>query len=225
MLIKIALLALLAQGSFAQGVSGNGNLTVSFFADDQEECPANDTSQGITLTTSTVPYGYTCFNVTDIFSQPNKTGFQNATQEVHNINQPNGIYWLLQNQENFDPQSNYSSVWYEQVNKTGEAVAGREGSWVLFFYPFPNCEQVGGDGLNEDEYPWFETSCQTMPGGQCRTVPHPIKSFAILSAAGYNQVHKPCETWAFKGAATSLKQPSLQLIAVLASLLVIFLVP
>ncbi|KPM45202.1 hypothetical protein AK830_g1309 [Neonectria ditissima] len=208
MFTKISLIALLSLRAYAQGARGNGNLTIAFFANDQQgSCDSNDTSDGLVLTTSSIPTGYTCFNLTDIFSQSNDTGFQNATSTVYDRNgeiiQPNGIDWLLQNRDSFDSKTNYSRVWYEQVNRTGDVEAGEEASWVFYIYAFPDCQQIAdGDNVDQDDYPWFETSCQTDNGGQCQMVPYSIKSFAINSAADYNNRHGQCEEWAYKGAAS-----------------------
>lgn len=201
---------------------------MAFFADDREaSCQANDTSQGLVLTTSTLPNSYTCFNLTDIFSQNNDTGFQDSQSQIsHPPDErihPNGIHWLLRNRDSFDRQANYSRVWYEQVNQTGEAKAGEDAPWVFYIYAFPDCEQTAGDDVEYDQNPWFETSCQTEAGGQCRTVPNPIRSFAIHSAREYNIGHGGCETWAFLGGATNLGDKALQLAVVSASAAALFL--
>ncbi|KAK7425870.1 hypothetical protein QQZ08_007584 [Neonectria magnoliae] len=204
---QLSLIALFSLRAYAQAARGNGNITVAFFADDQQDsCDSNDTSDSLVLTTSSIPTGFTCFNLTDIFSRSNDTGFQNATSPVYDsdgdVIQPNGIDWLLQNRGSFDSKTNYSRVWYEQVNRTGDVEAGEDASWVFYIYAFPDCQQiVDGDNVDEDDYPWFETSCQTEDGGQCQTVPYSIKSFAINTAADYNKNHGQCEAWAYQGAA------------------------
>lgn len=201
---------------------------MSFFAEDQESsCQASDISQGLVLTTSSLPSSYTCFNLTDIFSQSNDTGFQNGSQPIYDYNgdllEPNGVSWQLQNQDVFDSKANYSRVWYEQMNQTGDIKAGKDAPWVLYIYAFPDCEQVGGDDFDQDDYPWFETSCQTEPEGECQEVPYPIKSFAILSAAGYNGNHGGCETWAYMGAAATIGHGVWRWVAASASMTALFL--
>ena len=208
----------------------NRNITVTFFGDDEEaSCQANDTSRGLILTSSSVPSAFTCFNLTDTFSQSNDTGFQNATQRIYDehgdIIQPNGIDWLLQNGDMFDSKTNYSRVWYEQFNQTGKKEAGEPAPWVFYVYAFPDCQQVGGDDFDEDQYPWFETSCQTKVGGQCQTLPYSIKSFGIHSSVEYNARHGRCEAWAYKGAAARLSLRLLLLVAVSASVTTFILVP
>ncbi|KAJ3546616.1 hypothetical protein NM208_g1921 [Fusarium decemcellulare] len=192
--------------------SDNGNLTVAFFANEEESsCQANDTSKGLVLTTSSIPTGFTCFNVKDIFSQSNDTGFQNATQRIYDSNwnllEPNGIHWLLRNRDDFDSKANYSRTLYEQVNETGEIAAGEAATWVFYIYAFEDCAQVGGEEYEYEDYPWVETSCQTKEGGQCQTLPYSIKSFGINSATEYNHAHGQCEIWALMGASTRLNRP------------------
>lgn len=203
---------------------------MAFFANDQEgSCKDSDTSNALVLTTSSVPRAYTCFNVTDIFSQSNNSGFQNDTSLIWDHgpdpveHHPPGIAWLLQNQDAFDSKANYTRVWYEQVNQTGEIKAGEDGAWVFYTYAFPDCEQVGGDDFELADYPWFETSCQTESGGQCQTVPSPIKSFAIASAAQYNSAQN-CEEWAYLGAAARLDCGAAMIAALAAGVAACFVV-
>lgn len=198
---------------------------MAFFADSKKApCQANDTSQGLVLTTSTIPSSFTCFNLTDIFSQTNDTGFRNATQRFYNVPQPNGIDWLLRNRDAYDANSNYSHVWYEQVNIAEKAGEGKEALLVFGIYAFPNCRQTGGAGFDPEQYPWFETSCQTKYGGQCRTVPYPIRSFGIWSSKQYDLNHGGCETWARMGAAAGLGHGALGWAAASACITVLALI-
>ncbi|KAJ4154182.1 hypothetical protein LMH87_010642 [Akanthomyces muscarius] len=190
--------------------AGHGNLTIALFADSQgDSCKANDISNTISLTTSSVPVVYTCFNVSDIFSQGNSTGFQNSTSNIYDghgdIEQPNGIAWFLQNQNLYDAKANYSRVWYSQAN-TSEIKEGKDAPWVFYTYAFPNCRQLGEGHPEKGADPWFETSCQTKKDGQCRSTPGPVVSFAINRADSYNEGHGGCETWARLGAATRFGQ-------------------
>lgn len=159
----------------------------------------------MTLTTRTVPISYTCFNVADLFSQSNSTGFQSVTQPIYDNNhqplEPNGISWTLTNQENYDANANYSSVWYHQQNLT-DPEEGARSRWVLFTYAFEDCDQIGAD-LEPDDYddwPWFKVSCQTDEDGECHTTPRPIRSFAINKAYVYEDDEDRCMAWAKQGA-------------------------
>ena len=198
---------------------------MSFFADSKKApCEANDTSQGLVLTTATIPASFTCFNLSDIFSQTNDTGFQNDTQHIYNVPQPNGISWLLQNRDAYDAAANYSHVWYDQVNISGKTGEGKEAQWVFAVYAFPDCRQVGGKGHDQNQYPWFETSCQTKSGGQCRTVPYPIRSFGIWSSLQYNLNHGGCQTWARMGAAAGFGQDAFRWAVVSVCVIAFFLI-
>lgn len=189
---------------------------MAFFADDGDSCQ-DDPSQGISLTTGTIPYDYTCFNLSGIFSQSLDSGHQNASDNLHgegtlsSDGEGNGISWWLHNQGSFDSNANYSGVWYEQVNLTGEIKAGEDARWAFYIYPLDDCEQIalGADQDDLYKYPWFETSCQTEKGGQCQTVPYSIRSFAIANSQLYYEDLGPCDEWALLGETTRRKVPVL----------------
>ncbi|KAF5006181.1 hypothetical protein FDECE_7422 [Fusarium decemcellulare] len=212
MLLNLSLILSLLCVASAKDVGGAGNLTVAFFTDDQEEsCTAKDTSEGLILTTSSIPTELTCFNLTDIFSQSNDIGFQEALEPLED--KSSGVDWLLQNRDDFDSKANYSQIRYELLNKTTEDESGEVAAWVLYVYAFPNCQQIiNGDNVDADDYPWFESSCQTQEGGECQGVSYPIKSFAIVST---NREGK-CEAWAKQGSATKFSGRVLPLVSTLA---------
>ena len=118
---------------------------MALFDDSQgDSCGANDISNAIALTTSSVPVSTTCFNVSDIFSRSNNstTGFQNGAPHYHDVgDQRNGVAWLLQNQHLYDSKANYSCVWYSQSNSS-KVEPGKAGKWVFYTYALPNCEQL-----------------------------------------------------------------------------------
>ena len=188
-------------------------MTVAFFPEDQRDtCNALDISKAISLSTATEPIGNTCFNVSDIFSQSNKTGFQNSEQTIydgsHNPIQPNGVAFTLNNLDNYDSQANYSNVWYHQQAIT-DPEEGEPARWVLYTYAFDDCRQVVAGVEDSSEYPWFEVSCQTGADGECHTTPRPIRSFAIFRSwasrhADDEDENDICKTCAERGAATSL---------------------
>ncbi|KAF4468341.1 hypothetical protein FALBO_4776 [Fusarium albosuccineum] len=208
MLLNLSLILFLLCVTSAKDVGGAGNLTVAFFTDGQEEsCTAKDTSKGLILTTPTIPTELTCFNLTDVFSQSNDTGFQEALEPLED--KSSGVNWLLQNRDDFDSKANYSQI-------RGEVAA-----WVLYVYAFPNCQQiVNGDNVDADDYPWFESSCQTHEGGECQGVSYPTKSFAIVST---NKEGK-CEAWATQGSATKFSGRVLPLVSTLTAVAVLLLV-
>ncbi|KAF4460545.1 hypothetical protein FALBO_12669 [Fusarium albosuccineum] len=151
-------LPLLCLGASAQDLGGGGNLTIAFFGDSLEDsCQSNDTSKGLVLTTDSIPTSYTCFNVSDIFSQSDEVGFQNGTMPVREgddqLVEPNGVHWLLEKADNYSSKTNYSRVWYEQTSPEG---AREDGSWVFYVYAFKDCEQiVDGDNIDSNQFPWF----------------------------------------------------------------------
>ncbi|KAI8716568.1 hypothetical protein NCS52_00950900 [Fusarium sp. LHS14.1] len=204
----------------AKDVGGAGNLTVAFFTNDQQEsCQAKDTSKGIILTTSSIPTELTCFNLTDTFSQSNDIGFQEALEPLED--QSSGVNWLLQNRDDFDSKANYSQIRYELLNKTTEDESGKVSTWSLYVYAFANCQQiVDGDNADADDFPWFESTCQTEKGGECQGVPYPIKSFAIVSTNKEGE----CEAWAKQGSAARVGGRVLPLVFTLVTVAALFLV-
>ncbi|KAG4431472.1 hypothetical protein IFR05_013044 [Cadophora sp. M221] len=118
---------------------------------------------------------------------------------------PLEIDYLLSNQAAYNPSTNYTRVHYTQVNQTGEIKASAAGRWVFYTYPFLDCAQVGGDDFKMEEYPWFETSCQTGVEGECRDVVKSVRSFAIGPAERYDRGHGQCEVWAELGGAGMLE--------------------
>ncbi|EEU43454.1 uncharacterized protein NECHADRAFT_82763 [Fusarium vanettenii 77-13-4] len=220
MISTLSLIFSLLLFASAKNVGGAGNLTVAFFTDDQEEsCQAKDTSKGIFFTTSSIPTELTCFNLTDMFSQSNDTGFQEALEPLED--RSSGINWLLQNRDDFDSKANYSQIRYELLNKTTEDESGKVSAWSLYVYAFANCQQiVDGDNVDADDFPWFESTCQTEKGGECQGVPYPIKSFAIVST---NKEGK-CEAWAKQGSAARVGGKVLLLVSTFVTVAALFLV-
>ncbi|KAJ4168841.1 hypothetical protein NW754_010773 [Fusarium falciforme] len=220
MLLTLSLISSLLFFASVKEVGGAGNLAVAFFTNDQEEsCQAKDTSRGIILTTSSIPTELTCFNLSDIFSQSNDTGFQEALEPLED--RPSGVNRLLQNRHDFDSKANYSQIRYELLNKTTEDESGKVSAWSLYVYAFSNCQQVvDGDNVDADDFPWFESICQTEKGGECQGVPYPIKSFAIVSTNEEGE----CEAWAKQGSATKVDGRVLPLVSTLVTVAALFLV-
>lgn len=197
-------------------ISSNTNFTVAFFSnEDSTSCDSADTSKGIVLTTRTVPASFTCFNVSDVFSQSNITGFANSSTPIYpeDRDHPNGVDWFISNLDNYDSNANYTNMWYEQNGANGKIEEGVNGRWVLWTYQFEDCQQLGEEPFDYSKNPWFETSCQTKDGGQCRTVPDSIKSFALNLPGGYNKGHESCETWGYMGNARRSEAWSVRLVA------------
>lgn len=193
----------------------NTNITIALFSDtDSPSCNKDDTkppdtSKALVLTTNSVTLSFTCFNTSDIFSQPNTTGSTNGTTswvEGTKEDLADHVDWLIKGLDNFDSTANYSHVWYEQNSHLGQVEEGLNARWVLYFYAFENCQQISPVGSKSEDTPakdnpWFETSCQTKGGGQCRELPKSVKSFALNKADEYNAGHGGCAKWAFLGGA------------------------
>lgn len=201
-----------------------GNLTVAFLPTSEEAtCEQNNIANAVSLTTDTVPTHYVCFNLTDFFSQANDTGTKNGSKwsssEVYQ-----GVEYTLGNRRSYNPDANYTNVWYQQVKLGGDVKPGAEGDWVFYMYAFENCIQTGGDDYEYDDWPWFETSCQTKDVGECQQVPKPIRSFAIGTGDYYNSIHGKCEVWARLGEGASMWNRQTAALLVIAATMATFLV-
>jgi hypothetical protein len=183
---------------------------------EDDTCKPEDIAKAISLTTDTIPSAFTCFNLTDLFTQSSDNGYNDDVWKTPD-NQPTfGVNYTLSNRGSFKAGTNYTNVWYHQANQT--AKADEEGTWVFYTYAFEACIQNGGDAFALDDYPWFETSCQTKDEGECRQVPQTVKSFAIGPAAPYDARHGKCEVWATMGAASTLNGRNSALLVVAATM-------
>ncbi|OIW34868.1 hypothetical protein CONLIGDRAFT_28360 [Coniochaeta ligniaria NRRL 30616] len=199
-----------------------GNITVAFFPDSEEAtCNQNDIANAASLTTRTIPTSWICFNLTDLFSQPSDTGSKNGSQYA----QPkpyHGVDYLLSNRDSYKADANYTNVWHQQVNITGNTEPGTDGAWVLYTYAFADCLPYGGDDFEQDEWPFFETSCQTKREGECRQLPKGVKSFAIGPAKAYNARHGGhCEVWARLGGASVVNPRTAALLVVAVAMILL----
>ncbi|OBT63562.1 hypothetical protein VE03_07043 [Pseudogymnoascus sp. 23342-1-I1] len=204
-------------GAYAEK-QGNGNITVAFFPNSEEAtCKKDNIANAASLTTDTIPTGFVCFNLTDLFTQPSDNGSQGVWKIPDDMTSQ-GVDYLLSNRGSYSADTNYTNVWYQQVNQTGDIKNEAAGTWVLYTYAFADCVQNGGDAYNPEDFPWFETSCQTKDGGECQQLPQPVKSFAIGPAAAYNAGHGKCEVWAKLGGASALNRRTSALLVVAATM-------
>lgn len=203
---------------------GNGNITVAFFPTTEEAtCKEDNIANAASLTTSTIPTDFVCFNLTDLFTQSSDNGSQ-GLWKIPDDTTSQGVDYLLSNRGSYNANTNYTNVWYQQVNQTGDIKSESDGTWVFYTYAFEDCIQNGGDAFELNDYPWFETSCQTEEGGECQQLPQPVKSFAFGPAAGYNANHGKCEVWAKMGGASTLNRRSSVLLVVAATMAVFLIV-
>ncbi|OAQ59392.1 hypothetical protein VFPPC_10451 [Pochonia chlamydosporia 170] len=203
----VSLLAVFSHVWAGSSAAGDGNFTVAFFPHSQSDsCNANDISKAITLTTSTRPNAYTCFNMSDIFTRNSSTGFQKTTNQQYGNRtgdplNPNGISWLLHNQNLYDPKANYSHTWLKLADGSG-AQEGKRSHWNFYQYTLPNCEQIRlGDETHGADTPWSMISCQTSEDGLCKTTPYPIGSFAIYNSGDPDSDKGKCRNWVQYGTA------------------------
>lgn len=137
------------------------------------------------LTTETVPQDFTCFNVSDIFSQPSDNGFQNVTGDTPEPNNntdygPRNGDWQLLNLEAYDSKANYSFVWHQQRSVSIDSSQSEDKpSYVLRTYPSEDCQEV-----SSSDDPWYQSSCLTRALGQCNEVPYSVKSVGISKLNG-----------------------------------------
>ncbi|CAL3962358.1 unnamed protein product [Diplocarpon coronariae] len=178
-----------------------GNLTISFAKDSAAACGSGGPPEAMSLTTSSVPRVYTCFNISDVFAAAAAaTGFQRSQGTSGSGEQ--GVGYALGNLASYDGRSNYSQVSIRQTNLTrDQSGQGRASGRRVTVYAFPDCAQVSREGGGDDEpydaHPWFEQSCQTAAGGDCHTVPYSVRSFSIVEDHSQGR----CRDWAFLGAA------------------------
>ncbi|KFY80563.1 hypothetical protein V499_00594 [Pseudogymnoascus sp. VKM F-103] len=214
MLLKhFLLLSLWLIGAYAEK-QGNVNFTVSFFPTPEEAiCKQDNIANAISLTTSSIPTGYVCFNLTDVFTQPSDNGSQDVSKILDDA-PTQGVDYLLSNRASYNANTNYTNIWYQQVNQTGDIKPDADGTWVLYIYAFEDCIQNRDDAFAPKDFPWFETSCQTKEGGECQQLPQPVKSLAIGPAAKYNAGHGKCEVWAKFGGTGTLNRRGSALLVV-----------
>ncbi|KFY07508.1 hypothetical protein V492_07080 [Pseudogymnoascus sp. VKM F-4246] len=201
------------------GAQGNGNITVAFFPTSEEAtCKQDDVAKAVSLTTDSIPSGFVCFNLTDLFTQPSDNGYQEFLKDAQFTTPNEGVNYTLSNRGSYVANTNYTNVWYQQVNQTGDIKEGADGTWVFYTYAFADCIQNGGDAFELKDYPWFETSCQTKDGGKCQQLPQSVKSFAIGPGDTYNAIHGQCEAWATMGGASALNRRTSALLVVAATM-------
>lgn len=155
-----------------------------------------------------------CFNVTDIFSQPNDTGYakpQPPNTDRGPDNEPpqhNGIDWTLEHRKLHDPKANYSRVWHEQVNVGEEPGGDKPAPWSLTTFPYAGCaataewvEEMGPDAEGRLKY---GGNCPTEAGGECERVPYSVKSFWIVSEEALGtEDDEECRPWGSAAGAAS----------------------
>ncbi|CAD0097382.1 unnamed protein product [Aureobasidium mustum] len=125
-----------------------------------------------------------CFNLADVFGNANSTRHKEYTTN---------------NSDQYDPQANYTTFTYKQLNTTGLGI-GKNAVRLVKVWPWEDCRE-------DEHYHWYGFSCQDnvtefgIRGG--------AKSFSIVDRAKSNEDEGHCWTWAIDGrrsaASTSFK--------------------
>jgi hypothetical protein len=196
---------------------------VAFLPTSEEAiCKQNDIAKAVAITTKTIPTNVVCFNLTDLFSLPSDTGFKNGSQ--YGQHQPYyGIHYLLKNRDSYRADVNYTNVWHQQVNVSGNTKPGTDAAFVLHTYVFEDCNTDSiSDNMMWPDWPYFDTSCQTKSEGECGQTTQPIRSFEIGPAAYYNAVRGHCAVWTREnGASAVIPRKAVLLVVALAVVLVL----
>lgn len=150
------------------------NLTLTFADDSTDSCSTsnNASASAVTFSTSSIPNGFVCFNLNETFTANRSSGVVTSGHTDYPA-----IDWITHNGAGFDPNANYSRIWYQQTNATGTdgAGAGKLAARYLLVYPGYNCNQVS-DYTTRSIY---LQSCQSDVGGQCNTAWYSVASFQI----------------------------------------------
>ncbi|THW38925.1 hypothetical protein D6D22_06519 [Aureobasidium pullulans] len=134
------------------------NLTLSF--------SANDGQGNVTFSTASAPSTITCFNLANIFKND---GNASSTSS-----------YVVSNAQNFNSQTNYTSLFYQQLNTSinGDSSGigtGKDAARTVEVFPGEDCRETGG-------LSWYGFSCQNEDGERY-VVPGGVQSFSIVSKA------------------------------------------
>ncbi|CZT24344.1 uncharacterized protein RCC_10067 [Ramularia collo-cygni] len=198
--IALFLLHLLAFTSHAQSHFSSTNLTITFSNDNLDDCVNKDSAEGITFTSSSVPRAFVCFNLDELFAS-NTSLTNGSVSQGSNIYSGTDLDWVLLNLDSYNIQNNYSRVWYQQINGTGDVDEGLNAPVQFNIYNGRNCLQQNRDGIPLSMQPWFAWNCQSAEGGECFRAPYSIRSFAILAAEPFWREEK-CLVAAYNSAGT-----------------------
>jgi hypothetical protein len=154
-------------------------------------------ASSISLTTPSYNVDKVCFNIDDLFSQGNNSGWKH---EPNNINIPPqywGVNYTLTNRELYQRGFNYTGVWIKSTNITDKgAGAGQNSGRAVRVYEGRDCD---------DTKLYYQLTCQTQVGGQCRSAQKSFQSFSLDDAYPFIQATGKCESFAaFNNAASSL---------------------
>ena len=165
---------------------------MTFSPDTQANCDTtNDTSQGITFSTGGIAQERMmaqCFNMDEVFTA-NTTESRNLTSSYYNSPALSGINpqvifsWSTSNKSKFNPNTNYSRVWYQQNNdgNTQSTIGevGDGGMQSLRVFTDRDCRETSQPTSDSDIF-----NCLTEVSGICNTASYIVKSFYIAKGPG-----------------------------------------
>jgi hypothetical protein len=149
-----------------------------------------------------------CFNLDELFAATN-TSSHTIEEPIPNNSFQNYTfsYTVSGLEQGYNPQTNYSQLWYYQNNQTNQGEKFKSGMGAtlqLTVYSDRNCHAGLGSEPRTLE-PWVGWTCQSDVNGQCDIIPISIKSFQIADAAAVNAGYPKCWIKAVLGSASSVK--------------------
>lgn len=118
------------------------------------------------------PY-QTCFNLADVFGNVSTVWD-----------------YTIKNAQNYNPQANFTTLTYKQLNTSGLSI-GQDAARLVKVWPWADCRE-------DEKLLWYGFSCQD--NGTDYGIPGGIKSFSILDrAVSDNEDQGHCWTWAIDG--------------------------
>ncbi|KAH0024571.1 hypothetical protein KCU78_g5031, partial [Aureobasidium melanogenum] len=166
----LTLLTLLLASQVQAQIDGT-NLTLAFSA--LESRIWGDNSPSFSMWERPKPPYQTCFNLADVFG--NTSSFWDYT---------------IEHAEKYNPQANFTTLSYKQLNGTGLAI-GEDAARLVKVWPLKDCRE-------SESLPWYGFSCQD--NGTSYDIPDGIQSFSILDrAVSGNEEQGHCWTWAIDG--------------------------
>jgi hypothetical protein len=134
-----------------------------------------NTSRALTFTTASVPPQSKCFNFAEFFGGNATSGFINQTIPAYS--EEGGIYWSIENADEYDPGANYSNILYRQAAHEHEA--GSYASRRVNLYGGVDCTEPDPSDAQR-LLDWYGLSCWSGVEGECGSLPYRIASFAVL---------------------------------------------
>jgi hypothetical protein len=148
---------------------------------------AGQPESSISLKTPSYNVDRVCFNLDQLFTQGNDSGWKHEYNGVDIPPQFWGVNYTLENRQLYSSSRNYSGVWIQSTNITGIGSGLNSGRAVRVF--------EGRDCLTTG--PYYSLSCQTPGQGQCFSTARTFRSFALDDAYPYIRANDgKCESFA-----------------------------